>query len=54
MRSTTTADVADSKVVEDILNQTNKFISIDECTFIADKGYDVKAVYNLCQGRLSW
>ena len=44
---TTTADVADSKVVEDILNQTNKFISIDECTFIADKGYDVKAVYNL-------
>lgn len=44
---TTTADVADSKVVEDILNQTNKFISIDECTFIADKGNDVKAVYNL-------
>lgn len=23
------------------------FLSIDECTFIADKGYDVKAVYNL-------
>jgi hypothetical protein len=44
---TTTADVADSNVVEDILNQTNKFISIDECTFITDKGYDVKAVYNL-------
>lgn len=44
---TTTANVADSKVVKDILNQTNSFISIDECTFIADKGYDVKAVYDL-------
>ena len=44
---TTTANVADSKVVKDILNQTNSFISIDECNFIADKGYDVKAVYDL-------
>ncbi len=44
---TTTADVADSTVVKDILSQTNNFISIDECTFIADKGYDVKVVYNL-------
>ena len=44
---TTTADVADSTVVENILSQTNDFLSIDECTFIADKGYDVKAVYNL-------
>lgn len=44
---TTTADVADSTVVKDILSQTNSYISIDECTFIADKGYDVKAVYNL-------
>lgn len=44
---TTTADVADNTVVEDILSQTNDFLSIDECTFIADKSYDVKAVYNL-------
>ena len=29
-----------------ILSQTNNFISIDKCTFLADKGYDVKAVYN--------
>lgn len=43
---TTTADVADSTVTLDILNQTNSFLSIDECTFLADKGYDVKAVYN--------
>lgn len=43
---TTTADVADSTVVLDILSQTNDFLSIEECTFFADKGYDVKAIYN--------
>lgn len=43
---TTTADVSDSAVTLDILSQTNSFISIDECTFLADKGYDVKAIYN--------
>lgn len=43
---TTTADVSDSTVALDILNQTNSFISIKECTFLADKGYDVKAIYN--------
>ena len=43
---TTTADVYDSIVALDILNQTNSFLSIRECTFIADKAYDVKAIYN--------
>lgn len=43
---TTTADVADSTVTLDILSQTHSFLSVDECTFLADKGYDVKAVYN--------
>ncbi|MBR1735865.1 MAG: transposase [Firmicutes bacterium] len=43
---TTTADVADSKVALHILSQTNKFLSIEECTFIADKGYDVKDIYD--------
>lgn len=43
---TTTADVYDSSVALDILNQTNSFLSIRECTFIADKAYDVKAIYN--------
>ena len=42
----TTADVADCPVALDILSQTNNFLSIKECTFIADKGYDVKAIYN--------
>ena len=44
---TTTADVADCKVVEDILCQTNKFLSVNGCTFLADKGYDANYVYDL-------
>lgn len=43
---TTGANVADSTVAIDILNQTNKFLSVNECSFLADKGYDVKAIYN--------
>ena len=43
---TTAADVADSTVALDVLSQTNEFLSVKECTFIADKGYDVKAIYN--------
>lgn len=43
---TTTADVPDSTVALDILSQTNSFLPVNECTFIADKAYDVKAIYN--------
>jgi len=43
---TTAANVADSDVALDILAKTNEFLSVDECTFIGDKGFDVKAVYN--------
>ena len=43
---TTTADVADSTVTLDILSQTNDFLSVKECTFLADKGYDIKTIYN--------
>ena len=43
---TTTAEVADSTVTLDILEKTNEFLPLDECTFIADKAYDVKAIYN--------
>lgn len=43
---TTTADVADSTVTLDILSQTNEFLSVEECTFLGDKAYDVKAIYN--------
>lgn len=43
---TTTADVADSTVALDILKNTNEYLSVKECTFIADKAYDVKVIYN--------
>ena len=43
---TTGADVSDSTVTLDVLIQTNEFLSIEECSFLADKGYDVKAIYN--------
>ena len=43
---TTGANCADSAVALDILSKTNDFIPITECTFIGDKGYDVKAIYN--------
>lgn len=43
---TTTANVADSSVALDMLDRTHSFLPITECTFIADKGYDVKAIYN--------
>ncbi len=46
LEKTTTADVADSTVALEILSQTNNYISLEECTFLADKGYDVKAIYN--------
>lgn len=43
---TTTANRTDHEVALDILSQTHSFLSIEECTFIGDKGYDVKAIYN--------
>lgn len=43
---TTTANISDSTVALDILSNTNAFLSVQECTFLADKGYDVKAIYN--------
>lgn len=42
---TATSDVADSKVVLDILEIANAFLSVRECAFIADKGYDDDAAY---------
>lgn len=43
---TTTAEVADSTVALDILADTHAFLPVTECTFLADKGYDVKSIYN--------
>ena len=44
---TTPANIADSNVVELILKAANQTLPLEECTFLADKGYDVKAIYNL-------
>lgn len=43
---TTTAEVADHTVAPKLLENTNNVISIRECTLIADKGFDVKVIYN--------
>ena len=43
---TTTSDVHDSTVALNILADTHSFLSITECSFLADKGYDVKNIYN--------
>lgn len=44
---TTPANVTDSSVAERILAEANQIIPVSECTFIADKAYDVKAIYSL-------
>lgn len=47
---TTTAEVADHTVALELLEDTNDVIPIKECTLIADKGYDVKKIYNTVKG----
>jgi hypothetical protein len=43
---TTTADVYDSTVALDVLERTNCFLSVRECSFIGDKAFDAKEIYN--------
>ena len=43
---TTGANVSDSSVTLDMLKKTNSFLPLSECSFLADKAYDVKAIYN--------
>ena len=43
---TTGANVNDSSVTLEILKKTNSFLPLAECSFLADKAYDVKAIYN--------
>lgn len=43
---TTVANVADSTVALRILTDTHSFLPIDECAFLADKGYDTKEIHN--------
>ena len=43
---TTPGNIADSAVTAEILAEADRVISLKECTFLADKGYDVKSIYN--------
>ena len=40
------ANVSDSSVTLEILKRANSFLPLTECSFLADKAYDVKAIYN--------
>lgn len=42
---TTPANVTDSTVAEPVLKTASQTLSLEECTFLADRGYDVKAIY---------
>ena len=43
---TTGANVSDSSVTLDMIKKANSFLPLSECSFLADKAYDVKAIYN--------
>ena len=43
---TTGANISDSSVTLEILEKANSFLPLAECSFLADKAYDVKAIYN--------
>lgn len=43
---TTPANIMDSTVAVDILAAANQFIPLQGCSFLADKGYDAKNIYN--------
>lgn len=47
---TTPANVSDSTVTEEILAAASRTLPIRECTFLADKAYDVRAIYHLVKG----
>ena len=43
---TTPANIMDSTVAVDILAAANQVIPLQGCSFLADKGYDAKIIYN--------
>ena len=43
---TTPANIADSTMAIEILVAADAVISLKECSFLADKGYDAKEIYN--------
>ena len=49
---TTPGNVADSSVAAEILAAADQTISLKECAFLADKGYDAKIIYNTVYAEL--
>ena len=47
IKMTTSAETVDSTVAVNILAQTHSFLSLEECSFIGDAGYDIKEIYNI-------
>ena len=43
---TTPSNIADSAVAAEILAAADQTVSLKECAFLADKGYDAKIIYN--------
>ena len=43
---TTPANIMDSTIAADLLAAANQTIPLRECSFLADKGYDAKNIYN--------
>ena len=43
---TTQATIMDSTVAVDILAAANQILPLQGCSFLADKGYDAKSIYN--------
>ena len=44
---TTPGNIADSAVAAEILAAADQTLSLKECAFLADKGYDAKSIYNI-------
>ena len=44
---TTPGNIMDSTVAVDILAAANQILPLQGCSFLADKGYDVKSIYNI-------
>jgi len=43
---TTSANVTDASVAKEILAAADEMLPLRDCTFLADKGYDVRDIYN--------
>lgn len=49
---TTTANITDSEIAIPLLKSTSSWLSLEEAYFIADKGYDIRDIYNFVRNDL--